>query len=91
MQNKASTVPAGSCLGMIWPSHLNSFASDLLSKPGFSILTDNAKVCTCPVWDAMVAKYLCPDVIDPQPRHAPFLLEPPSALKTLKAVLKPGT
>lgn len=62
MQNKASTLPASSCLEMTWASHLNAFPSDL---PSFSILIDNAKVCTNPVWDAMVAKSLYPGVTDP--------------------------
>lgn len=67
MQNKASAVPATSCLEMIWPGHLNAFPSDLLSNSSFSTLTDNAKVHTSPVQNAMVAEYLSPGVIGPNP------------------------
>jgi hypothetical protein len=62
MQNKAPAVLAGSCLEMAWSSHLNVFPSDLLSS--FSILIDNAKVCTSPVWDVVATKYLYPGVTE---------------------------
>lgn len=65
MQNKASALPATSCLEMIWPGHLNAFPSDLLSNSSFSTLIDNAKVHTSPVLDAVVAEYLFPGVIGP--------------------------
>lgn len=89
MQNKASAVPATSCLEMIWPGHLNAFPADLLSNSSFSTLIDNAKVHTSPVWDAVVAELSLLWCHWPQPRSS--LLEPSSALQTLKTVFKPDT
>lgn len=77
MQNKACAVFASSRSEVIWSSHLNVFPSDLLSSRSFSILIDNAKVCTSPVCQVALSCVI-------ESRQDPPFRQPSSALKTLK-------